>query len=115
MSATIKKVLTFTLITFLVVSFSGIASAKKKQGPVWYKGIVTKAAWTEAGTTCIEVDSEKYTFLPRDQVRITRQYRAPNGQWVSEKLSLDKINVGTEVLIRGEGLEILQLIVEERP
>jgi len=113
MSATIKKVLTFTLIAFLVISFAGIASAKKRQGPVWHKGTVTRAAWTEGGTKYIEVDSEKYTFLSLDQVKITRQYKAPNGQWVSEKLPLEKISIGTEVLIRGEGLEILQLIVEE--
>jgi len=113
MSATIKKVLTLTLITVLLLSFSGIASAKKKQGPVWYKGTVTKAAWTEGGTKYIEVDSETYTFLSEDRVKITRQYKAPNGQWVSEKLPLEKVSIGTEVLIRGEGLEILQLIVEE--
>ena len=113
MSATIKKVLTLTLITVLLISFSGIASAKKKQGPVWYKGTVTKAAWTEGDTKYIEVDGEKYTFLPLDRVKITRQYKAPNGQWVSEKLPLEKVSIGTEVLIRGEGLEILQLIVEE--
>jgi hypothetical protein len=113
MSATIKKVLTFSLIALLLVSFSGLASAKKKPGPVWYKGVVTKAAWTEAGTTCIEVDNEKYTFLPLDQVKITRQYRAPNGQWLSESMPLSRVYTGTEVLIRGEGLEIYQLIVEE--
>jgi hypothetical protein len=113
MSATIKKILTFALITFLLVSFSGLAAAKKKQGPVWHKGVVTKAAWTEGGTRYIEVDTEKYTFLPLDQVKITRQFKTPKGQWVSEKLPLEKILIGTEVLIRGEGLEILQLIVEE--
>jgi len=112
MSATIKKVLTLTLITFLLISFSGIASARK-QGPVWYKGTVTKAAWTEGKDKCIEVDSEKYTFLPLDRVQITRQYNAPNGHWYTEKLSLDKIYTGTKVLIKGEGLEIYQLIVEE--
>jgi len=112
MSSTINKVLIFSLIAFLLISFSQIASAKK-QGPVWHKGVVTKAAWTEGETKCIEVDLEKYTFLPLDRVQITRQYKAPNGQWVSEKLPLDKIYVGTEVLIRGEGLEIYQLIVEE--
>ena len=113
MSATIKKVLTLTLITFLLISFSEIASAKKKQGPIWHKGTVTKAVWTEGKDKCIEVDSEKYTFLPLDRVQITRQYKAPNGQWLSEKLSLDKIYTGTKVLIKGEGLEIYQLIVEE--
>ena len=113
MSTAIKKVLTFTLMTFLLISFSGIASAKK-QGPVWHKGTVTKAAWTEGKDKCIEVDNEKYIFLPLDRVPITRQYKAPNGQWLSEKLPLDKIYIGTEVLIRGEGLEIYQLIVEEK-
>jgi len=113
MSATIKKVLTFSLIALLLISFSGIASAEKKQGPVWYKGTVTKAAWTEGDTKYIEVDGEKYTFLPLDREKITRQYKAPNGQWVSEKLPLEKVSIGREVLIRGEGLEILQLIVEE--
>jgi hypothetical protein len=113
MSATIKKVLTLALIGLLIISFSGIASAKKKQGPVWHKGTVTKAAWTEGGTRYIEVDDERYNFLSLDNVRITRQYKAPNGQWVSETLPLDRIHIGTEVLIKGEGLEILQLIVEE--
>jgi len=112
MSATIKKVLTFSLITFLLVSFSAVASARK-QGPVWQKGTVTKAAWTEGKEKHIEVDSETYTFLPDDRVKITRQYKAPNGQWYSEKLSLDKVNLGTKVLIKGEGLQIYQLIVEE--
>jgi hypothetical protein len=112
MSATIKKVLTFSLIALLLVSFSEIASARKSR-PIWHKGTVTKAAWTEATTKCIELDNEKYTFLPLDRVQITRQYKAPNGQWVSEKLSLDKIYTGTKVLIRGEGFEIYQLIVEE--
>ncbi len=113
MSATIKKVLTFSLIALLFIAFSEIASAKK-QGPVWHKGVVTKAAWTEGKDKCIEVDNETYTFLPLDRVQITRQYKAPNGQWVSEKLPLDRIYIGTEVLIRGEGLEIYQLIVEEK-
>jgi hypothetical protein len=113
MSATIKKVLTFTLITFLLISFSGIASAKK-QGPVWHKGTVTKAAWTEGKKIFIEVDSETYTLKSKEHAIITRQYKAPNGQWLSEKLPLDKIYIGTEVLIRGEGLEIYQLIVEEK-
>ena len=62
----------------------------EKQGPVWQKGMVTKAAWTEGKEKYIEVDSETYTFLPDDGVKITRQYKAPNGQWYSEKLSLDK-------------------------
>lgn len=114
MSATIKKVLTFSLMTFLLISFSGIASAKK-QGPVWHKGTVTKAAWTEGKDKCIEVDSEKYTFLlPLERVKITRQYKAPNGQWQVEKMPLDKVYLGTEVLIRVEGLVIYQLIVEEK-
>ena len=112
MSATIKKVLTFSLMIFLLISFTGIASARK-QGPVWQKGTVTKAAWTEGKEKYIEVDSETYTFLPDDRVKITRQYKAPNGQWYSEKLSLDKVNLGTKVLIKGEGLQIYQLIVEE--
>ena len=33
MSAKIKRVLTFTLIALVVVSFSAVASAKKKAGP----------------------------------------------------------------------------------
>jgi hypothetical protein len=113
MSATIKKVLTLSLIALLLISFSEIASARKKQGPVWHKGVVTKHAWTEGKDTFIEVDGDKYTFLTVDGAKIERQYKAPNGQWVSEKLPLNRIFTGTEVLIRGEGLEILQLIVEE--
>ena len=46
MSNTIKKILTFSLMILLLISFTGIASARK-QGPVWHKGTVTKAAWTE--------------------------------------------------------------------
>jgi hypothetical protein len=113
MSATIKKVLTFTLITFLLISFSEIASARKSR-PVWHKGMVTKAAWTEGQTMCIELDDEKYTLLPLERVKITRQYKAPNGQWVSEKLPLERVYIGTTVLIRVVGLEIHQLIVEEK-
>ena len=114
MSATIKKVLTFALIAFLVMSFAGIASAKKKQGPVWHGGTVTKAAWTEGKVRYIEVDDEKYTFLPEDRVKITRHYKTAKGQWLSEKLSLNKVYVGTRVLLRVQGLEIHQLIAEEK-
>jgi hypothetical protein len=113
MSATIRKVLTFSLIALLLITFSEIASAKKKQGPVWHKGTVTKAAWTVGGTRFIEVDSETYTFLSEDRVKITRQYRAPNGQWLTEPLPLNKIYLGTTVLIRVEGLHLHQLTVEE--
>jgi hypothetical protein len=112
MSATIKKVLTFSLITFLLVSFSAVASARK-QGPVWQKGTVTKAAWTEGTKKYIEVDGDTYTFLPDDRVRIIRQYNAPGEQWLLENLSLDKVNLGTKVLIRVQGMEIHQLTVEE--
>jgi len=112
MSATIKKVLTLTLITLLLVSFSEMASAKKTR-PVWHKGTVTKAAWAEGKAKCIEVDNDQYTFQPLERVQITRQYKAPNGQWVSEKLPLEKLYTGTKVLIRVVGLEIYQLIVEE--
>jgi len=113
MSATIRKVLTFSLIALLLVSFSEFASARKKQGPVWHKGVVTQPPWTEGKDTFIEVDGDKYTFLTVDGAKVERQYKAPNGQWVSEKLPLNRIFIDTEVLIRGEGLEILQLIVEE--
>jgi len=113
MSATIKKVLTFSLIALLLITFSEIASAKKKQGPIWHKGTVTKAAWTEGSTKFIEVDSETYTFLSGDRVKIIRQYKAPNGQWMTEPLPLNKVYLGTIVLIRVEGLHIHQLIVEE--
>jgi hypothetical protein len=95
MSATIKKILTFSLIAVLLIAFSDIASAKKKQGPVWHAGTVTKAAWTEGQDKCIEVDNDKYTFLSDDRAKITRQYQAANGQWKSETLPLNKVYVGT--------------------
>jgi hypothetical protein len=112
MGATIRKVLTFALITFLLISFSGIASAKK-QGPVWQKGTVTKAAWTEGKEILIEVDSEKYTFLPDDRVRIARYYKTSDGQWYRRNVRLDGVYLGTEVWIRVEGRLIYQLIIEE--
>lgn len=112
MNMTIKKLLAFSLMTLLLISFSGIASARKST-PVWQKGEVTKAVWKEGNEKHIEVDSEIYTFLPDDRVRVTRQYKAPNGQWYSESLSLDKVYLGTKVLIRVIGLEIHQLVVEE--
>jgi hypothetical protein len=112
MNITIKKILAFSLMTLLLISFSGIASARKTM-PVWEKGEVTKAAWKEGNEKYIEVDSERYIFLPDDRAKITRQYKAPNGQWYSESFSLDKVYIGTKVLIRVIGMEIHQLIVEE--
>ena len=112
MSNTIKKLLTFSLMILLLISFTGIASARK-QGPVWQKGTVSKAAWTEGKHKYIGVDGDTYTFLPDDRVRIRRQYKAPGGQLLSERLTLDKVYLGTEVLIRVEGMAIHQLIVEE--
>ena len=114
MNTTIRKVLGFSLIILLLLSFPEVASARK-QGPVWQKGTVTKAAWTEGKSKYIEVDGDTYAFLPDDRVRITRQYEAPGEQWLSEKLPLEKIYIGTEVLIRVRGMEIHQLIVEEKP
>jgi len=114
MSAAIKKILTVTLIALVVVSFSAVASAKKIQGPVWHSGTVTKAAWTEGKDTYIEVDSEKYIFLSGDRVKVTRQYRAANGQWTSEKLPLSKVYTGTKVLFRAEARHLHELIVEEK-
>jgi hypothetical protein len=113
MSATITKILTFTLITVLLISFSGIALAEKKQGPVWHKGTVTKAAWTEGTTKFIEVDSEEYTFLPDDRVRIARYYKTSDGQWYRRNVHLDQVYLGTEVWIRVEGRVIYQLIIEK--
>ena len=112
MSNNIKKLLTFSLVFLLLISFTGIASARK-QGPVWQKGTVSKAAWTEGEHKYIEVDGDTYTFLPDDRVRIRRQFKTPGGQWFAEKLPLDKVYPGTEVLIRVEGMVIHQLIVEE--
>ena len=112
MSTTIRKALTFSLITLLLLSFSGVAFARK-QGPVWQNGTVTKVAWTEGKEKYIEVDSETYTFLPDDRVRITRHYRSPGGQWYKTNFPLDKVYLGTEVWIRVEGRQIYQLIVEE--
>ena len=113
MNSCTKKILIFTLTIFLLIFFSGIASARNT-GPVWHKGTVTKAAWTEGKDTAIEVDTEKYTFLlPLERVKIQRQFKGPGGQWRVEKLPLDKVYVGTNVLIRVEGLQIFQLTVEE--
>ena len=116
MSATIKKALTFTLIAFLVVTFSAVASAEKKQGSVWYNGTVTQSTWTEGKNKYIEieVDGEQYIFLSGDRVKMTRQYKAANGQWNSENLSLDKVYKGTKVLMQVEGMCIHQLTVEEK-
>jgi len=114
MSAKIKRVLTFTLIALVVVSFSGVASAKKKLGPMWYNGTVTKAAWTEGKDTYIEVDGEKYIFLSGDRVKVTRQYRAANGQWNSENLPLSKVYIGTKVFFKAEARHLHELIVEEK-
>jgi len=113
MNAKIKRVLTFTLIALVVVSFSAVASAKKKQGPMWYNGTVTKAAWTEGKDTYIEVDGEKYIFLPGDRVKITRQYKAAKGQWNSENLSLNNVSIGTKLLMRVDGVYIHQLNTEQ--
>ena len=113
MSATMKRVLAFTLIVLVVVSFSAAVSAKKKQGPMWYNGTVTKAAWTEGKDKYIEVDGEKYIFLPGDRVKITKQYKAANGQWNSENLSLNSVSIGTKLLMRVEGIYIHQLNVEQ--
>jgi len=113
MSAKIKRVLTFTLIALVVVSFSGVASAKKKQGPMWYNGTVTKAAWTEGKDTYIDVDGEKYIFLSGDRVKVTRQYRAANGQWNSENLPLSKVYIGTKVFFKAEARHLHELIVEQ--
>ena len=113
MSAKIKTVLTFTLIALVVVSFSGVASAKKKQGPMWYNGTVTKAAWTEGKDTYIDVDGEKYIFLSGDRVKVTRQYRAANGQWNSENLPLSKVYIGTKVFFKAEARHLHELIVEQ--
>ena len=113
MNAKIKRVLTFTLIALLVVSFSAVASAKKKQGPMWYNGTVTKAAWTEGKDTYIEVDGEKYIFLSGDRVKVTRQYRAANGQWNSENLPLSKVYIGTKVFFKAEARHLHELIVEQ--
>ena len=113
MNAKIKRVLTFTLIALVVVSFSGVASAKKKQGPMWYNGTVTKAAWTEGKDTYIDVDGEKYIFLSGDRVKVTRQYRAANGQWNSENLPLSKVYIGTKVFFKAEARHLHELIVEQ--
>jgi len=112
MSNNIKKLLTFSLVFLLLISFTGIASARK-QGPVWQKGTVSKAAWTEGKHKYIGVDGDTYTFLPDDRVRITRQFRTPGGQWHAVTLPLDRVYLGTDVLIRVEGMAIHQLIVEE--
>jgi hypothetical protein len=112
MSNTKKKVLAFSLMIILLISFAGISFARN-QGPVWQKGTVTKAAWTEGTKKHIEIDGDTYTFLPDDRVRITRQYKAPGQQSVVEKLPLDRVYPGTEVLIRVRGMEIHQLTVEE--
>jgi hypothetical protein len=113
MNPTIKKALTFTVIALVVVSISAVASAKKKQGPMWYNGTVTKAAWTEGKDTFIEVDSERYIFLSGDRVKVTRQYRAANGQWNSEALPLNRIYTGTKVLFKAEARHLHELVVKE--
>jgi hypothetical protein len=112
MSTKTKNVLTFGLMIILLTSFTGITFARN-QGPVWQKGTVTKASWVEGKHRYIEVDGDTYTFLPDDRVRIARQYKAPGDQWVFEKLPLDKVYPGTEVLIRVRGMEIHELTVEE--
>jgi hypothetical protein len=114
MNPTLKKILTFSLATLLVISFAGIVSAKKKQGPVWHKGTVTKTTYTEGKNKCIDIDDEQYIFLSDDRAKITRQYKAANGQWHSENLSLNKVYRGTKVMIRVEGQHIHELIVEEQ-
>jgi len=113
MSTTIRKVLAFCLITLLFLSFFGVASARK-QGPIWQKGTVTKASWTEGKEKFIEVDSEKYTFLPDDRVRIARYYKTSDEQWYRRNIPLDGVYLGTEVWIRVEGRLIYQLIIEEK-
>ncbi|MGE5838599.1 MAG: hypothetical protein ACM34H_01600 [Deltaproteobacteria bacterium] len=112
MNAIVRKTLALALLILFLISFSGIASARK-QGPVWQKGTVSKVAWSEGSKRYIGVDEDTYTFLPDDRVRIARMYKAPGGGWLSEKLSLDRVYVGTDVLIRVEGMVIHQLIVEE--
>jgi hypothetical protein len=113
MNTTAKRVSAFCLITLLLLSFFGVASARK-QGPVWQKGTVTKASWTEGKKRLIEVDAEEYTLLPGDRVRIARYYKTPDGQYYSRNIPLDGVSVGNEVWIRVEGRLIYQLIIEEK-
>ena len=112
MSVTTKRVPAFCLITLLLLSFFGVATARK-QGPVWQRGTVTKASWTEGNEKFIEVDSEEYTFLPDDRVRIARYYKTSDGQWYRRNVHLDQVYLGTEVWIRVEGRVIYQLIIEK--
>jgi hypothetical protein len=112
MNSTTRRVSAFCLITLLLLSFFGVASARK-QGPVWQRGTVTKASWTEGKEKFIEVDSEEYTFLPEDRVRIARYYKTSDGQWYRRNVHLDQVYLGTEVWIRVEGRVIYQLIIEE--
>ncbi len=113
MSAMIRKVFAFCLMTVLFLSYFGVASARK-QGPVWQKGTVTKASWTEGREKFIEVDSEKYTFLPDGRVRIARYYKTNDGQWYRKNIALDGVYLGTEVWIRVEGRLIYQVIMEQK-
>jgi len=46
-------------------------------------------------------------------VKVTRQYRAANGQWTSEKLPLSKVYTGTKVLFRAEARHLHELVVEQ--
>jgi hypothetical protein len=112
MNSTTRRVSAFCLITLLLLSFFGVASARK-QGPVWQRGTVTKASWTEGKEKFIEVDSEEYTFLPDGRVRIARYYKTSDGQWYRRNVHLDQVYLGTEVWIRVEGRVIYQLIIEE--
>jgi hypothetical protein len=112
MSTTTRRVSAFCLITLLLLSFFGLASARK-QGPVWQKGTVTKASWAEGKERFIEVDSEEYILLPDGRVRIARYYKTSDGQYYGRNIPLDQVYLGTEVWIRVEGRVIYQLIIEE--
>jgi hypothetical protein len=102
-----KTLFVFVLAGLLFFSLSAPLFAKG----LWYKGMVTKAPWTDAASR-VEIDPKTYTLLLKD-ANFERHYQDGNRRWHGELWPISSLRVGQQVIFKAEDRRIFELYVEE--
>jgi len=95
------------LAGLLFFAFSAPLFAKA----LWYKGMVTRAPWTDAASW-VEIDQKTYSLMLEDD-KFERHYLDSNGRWHGEKWPISSLRVGHWVTFKAEDRRIFEIYVEE--
>ena len=102
-----KTLFVLVLASLLFFVFSAPLFARA----LWYKGMVTRAPWTDAASW-VEIDKKTYTLMLKDD-KFERHYLDSNGRWRGEEWPISSLRAGQRVIFKAEDRRVFELYVEE--